>query len=255
MNRRVELAQRLFDARKDGRSVSPLTNDLPDLTVEEAYEIQDAFVHLLTGGGSPVAAIKLGLTSRAKQEQMNVDEPLYGVMTEDMRFDDGRIHLERFVQPRAEPEIAFLIGSELQGNVTRADVLAATSAVMPAVDILDSRFSGYSFNLADVVADDASAAAFAVGPSVAPVDFELGLVGCVFSVNGEIVATAAGAAALGHPADSVAWLVRKMGERGRSLAADSIVLSGALTSAVVLHAGDHLSVDIDRVGSIELQVI
>lgn len=133
--------------------------------------------------------------------------------------------------------------------------MAATTAVMPAIDILDSRFAGYSFTLADVTADNASGARFALGGTRVPVDgIDLRTVGCVFEKNGQLVGAAAGAAVLGHPAAAVAWFVGKLAERRRSLPAGSVVLAGALTSAVPVAAGDVVSATIDRVGSIELAV-
>ena len=135
-----------------------------DLTVDRAYEVQDAVLARL---GEPITAAKLGLTSRAKQQQMSVDEPLYGWMVQSMLVGSGgrgRLQRDRFIQPRAEPEIAFYTAGALSGpEVTVDEVMEATDAVAPAIDILDSRFTGYSFRLADVTADNASAAGYVLG--------------------------------------------------------------------------------------------
>lgn len=248
----ARLADRLLDAMQRGEGIPPLTDEV-DLSIDQAYEVQDAVLERLPGGVGRAA--KLGLTSRAKQEQMNVDEPLYGWYGQAMGLSPGEpLRIDELIQPRVEPEIAFLIGEELSGpGVTAAHVLAATAAVMPAVDVLDSRFTGYDFTLADVVADNCSAARYLVGDP-APVDgINLRTVGCVFRKNGRLVDTAAGAAVLDHPAGAVAWLVRKLHARDRSLPAGTTVLAGSLTAAVEVTAGDVVEVVIDRIGSVTLR--
>jgi 2-keto-4-pentenoate hydratase len=245
-----DLADRLVNAVRTRMALDPADSGL---TPEAAYEVQDRVIAAL---GGRVEAAKLGLTSKAKQQQMNVNEPSYGWLLEGSRIQPGEALIAAdLIQPRAEPEIAFLIGPALEGgSVTSAQVLAATEAVMPAIDVLDSRYAGYSFTLPDVIADNASAARYAVGPSV-PVDgIDLRAVGCVFSKNGELVATAAGAAVLDHPAGAVAWFVRKLAARGRRLEPGTLVLSGALTAAVAVGPGDTVTVEIDRIGALELSV-
>lgn len=245
----MSLAERLAAASRDRRAIEAPTEDL---SVDDAYEVQDELVKLL---GGDVVAAKLGLTSLAKQEQMNVSEPLYGWLTDAMQLDVGEPVLrDELIQPRVEPEIAFLLGEELGGRgVTAAQVLAATHAVMPALEVLDSRFSGYRFTLPAVISDDASAGRFRLGN---PVPLEAGtdlrLVGCMFEKNGELVATAAGAAVLDHPAAAVAWLVRKLAARGRTLPAGTAVLSGALCAAVTIEPGDLIRASFDRLGSVDL---
>jgi 2-keto-4-pentenoate hydratase len=187
---------------------------------------------------------------------MNVEEPAYGWLLEGSRLGPGTtLSSTELIHPRAEPEIAFLIGQELSGKaVGTSQVLSATQAVMAAVDVLDSRYAGYKFTLPDVIADNASAARFAVGDPMALEGINLRTVGCIFCKNGELVATAAGAAVLDHPAAAVAWLVRKLSSRGRSLPAGSLVLSGALTVSVPVAPGDVVTVELDRIGSLQLAV-
>jgi 2-oxo-3-hexenedioate decarboxylase len=243
-----KIARRLVEAI--GRRI-PLEPGWGDLDVDGAYAVQDAVVEML---GRPAICAKLGLTSRAKQEQMQVAEPLYGWLIEGSAIEPGAaLACEELIQPRVEPEIAFLTSSDLAGSgVTAAHVLAATAAVMPAIDVLDSRYAGYRFTLPDVIADNASAARFVVGDPVSPVGIDLRRVGCVFSKGGEVVATAAGAAVLEHPAAAVAWFVRSLGARGRMLPAGSLVLAGALTAAVPVAPGDSVTVEIDRIGGVEM---
>lgn len=246
------LADRLVRAMADREAIPPLT-DAVELSIDEAYRIQDAVVGRLPGGAGRAA--KLGLTSRAKQEQMGVDEPLYGWYGAGMALHPGEpLETDELIQPRVEPEIAFLVGEELAGpGTTAAHVLAATAAVLPALDVLDSRFAGYRFTLPDVVADNCSAARYATGDPVRPDGIDLRTVGCVFRHNGRVADTAAGAAVLGHPAASVAWLVRALAARDRSLPAGTLVLAGSLTAAVSVAPGDVVSATVDRIGRVELR--
>jgi 2-keto-4-pentenoate hydratase len=242
-----DLVERIVNAV---RTRTPLDPARSGLTPEAAYEVQDQVIAAL---GGEVEAVKIGLTSKAKQQQMNVNEPSYGWLLRGSRLQPGEpLVVSELIQPRVEPEIAFLTSKALSGPVTVAQVLAATAAVMPAIDVLDSRYSGYQFTLPDVIADNASAARYKVGDPVSVSGIDLRTVGCVFQKNGVVVATAAGAAVLDHPAASVAWLVGKLAERGQELAAGSLVLAGALTAAFPIAPGDVVTVEIDRVGSVHL---
>jgi 2-oxo-3-hexenedioate decarboxylase len=248
-------AATLAAAARNSTAMAPLTDTYPDLDVATAYRIQDALVAERLRSGSAVVGAKLGLTSAAKQQQMNVDSPIYGWLTDDMALDLGApLECARFIQPRCEPEVAFLLARDLAGTqVTAAHVLAATEAVMPAVDVLDSRYAGYKFTLPDVVADNASSAGFVLGGSIVdPRGIDLRLVGCVLEHNGTVVATAAGAAVLGHPAASVASLVRSLAARDRGLTAGQVIMAGALTEAVAVAPGDTVVARIDRLGTVEI---
>jgi len=251
------LARHLAGRRLARVAGKGLIVDHPELDVDTAYQVQDAGVRLLTDAGERPIGYKLGLTSRAKQVQMGVDEPLYGELTDAMLLEAGEpLRAADHIQPRVEPEIAFLMRTELAGDrIGAAQVLAATAAVAPAIEVVDSRYAGYSFTLADVVADNASAGRLALGGVRHHADgVDLRLVGCLLEHNGRLVATAAGAAALGHPAAAVAWLVRALARRGRGLAAGDVVLSGALTEAVPVAPGDVVVASFDRLGTVELPV-
>jgi 2-keto-4-pentenoate hydratase len=246
---------RLLGAVRDRTATTPLTNDFPELDEATALAVQDAVVQARVDGGARVVGAKLGLTSVAKQRQMKVDRPLYGWLTDDMQIDVGEaVVCGRYIQPRVEPEIAFLLGRDLEGpQVTAAHVLAATEAVFGAIDVLDSRFAGYAFTFNDVTADNASSAGFVLGGTpLDPYGLDLRLTGCVLEKNGELVSTAAGAAVLGHPAAAVAWLVRTLAARGRGLEAGHVVMAGALTEAVAVAPGDTVVARFDRLGSVEI---
>ncbi|WP_370328048.1 2-keto-4-pentenoate hydratase [Euzebya sp.] len=243
------LPARLAEAIRTRTAIEP---DADDLTVDAAYDLQDELIGLL--GRSPRAA-KLGLTSVAKQEQMGVDEPAHGWLLEGSEVEVGTaLACDELIQPRCEPEIALRVAQELAGpDVTASDVLAATDAVMPAIDVLDSRYAGYRFTLPAVVADNISAARYALGAPVGVAGIDLRLLGCVLEVDGRLVATAAGAAVLDHPAAAVAWFVRSLHRRGRALAAGTTVLAGALTAAVPIGPGSVVRATFDRIGAVELR--
>ena len=249
------LALLLTAAQAQRAGIAALTTTSGPFGEETAYQVQDAVVAARVAAGQPVAGAKLGLTSEAKQRQMKVSQPLYGWLTSDMALDVGQpLDCGALIQPRCEPEIAFLLGRDLAGpQVTAAHVLAATEAVFPAIDVLDSRFAGYSFTLPDVIADNASAAGYLLGgQATEPGGVDLRLTGLVLEKNGELAATAAGAAVLGHPAAAVAWLARVLHGRGRGLTAGQVVMAGALTEALPVAPGDVIVAHFDRLGSVEL---
>lgn len=165
--------------------------------------------------------------------------------------------MDALIHPKVEPEIAFLLGEDLVGpGVMATHVLAATKAIFPALEVLDSRFQGFQFRAADVVADNASSARLTIGGRlIPPTAIDLRLVGAVYEKNGQVVATAAGAAVLGHPAAAVAWMANKLADLGGSLRAGEIILAGALVSAVDVTAGDWVRVSFDGLGSLTLRCV
>jgi 2-oxo-3-hexenedioate decarboxylase len=250
----IQIDDRVVALRKAELSrttIPKLTDAQPDLTVAAAYEIQRRLVGLRLDAGERLVGAKLGLTSAAKQYEMSVSEPIYGLLTDGMR---GEPDLARLIHPRAEPEIALILGRELRGPATVEEVLAATRAVAPAIEIIDSRYEGFRFRLADVVADNASAARFVLGEERPLADLPpLPLIGCVLTVGGAVHATAAGAAVMDDPALAAAWLVERLAERGEGLSPGSIVLTGGLTAAVTLERGVAVRAEFDRLGTVEVQ--
>ena len=245
---------RLLGAVATRTGTAPLTDSM-ELDEATALDVQDAVVRARVDAGHAIVGAKLGLTSVAKQKQMNVDRPLYGWLTADMQVDTGAaVRCDTYIQPRVEPEIAFLLGRDLEGpSVTAAQVLAATEAVFGAIDVLDSRYAGYKFTFNDVTADNASSAGFILGgTAMDPYGIDLRLTGCVLEKNGELIATAAGASVMGHPASAVAWLVRALARRGQGLEAGHVVMAGGMTEAVAVSPGDTVVATFDRLGSVEI---
>lgn len=246
-------AERL-DAAATGRmTVAPLSGDgLTDAST--AYEVQSALVKRRLDRGDRLVGGKLGLTSKAKQIAMGVDKPLYGMVTSGMLRTSGeRLSLTELIHPRVEPEIAFVLGEPLEGpEVGVADVLAATRYLVPALDVIDSRYEGFSFTHVDAIADNASSAAFALGDDLVAPRGDLALTGCVIEVDGRVVQSAAGAAVMGHPAAAVAFMANQLVKVDRRLEAGWIVLSGGLTAPVPLRPGSTVTATISGLGSVTL---
>ncbi|MET7992664.1 fumarylacetoacetate hydrolase family protein [Amycolatopsis sp. NPDC005232] len=246
-------AGRLDDAATTQATVAPLTTDgLADLRT--AYEVQDTLVRLRLDRGERLVGGKLGLTSRAKQLAMGVDKPLYGLVTSGMsRASGSRLSLKDLIHPRVEPEIAFVLGEALEGpDVTVSDVLGATRYLCAALDVIDSRYEGFSFRHLDAIADNASSAAFALGDDLVAPHGDLALTGCVLEVDGQVVESAAGAAVMGHPAAAVAFMANQLALAGKRLEAGWVVLSGGLTAPVPLRAGSTVTATLSGLGSVTL---
>ena len=250
-----DMATRLIAAEETRTAISPFSDDQTGIDLDTAYAAQWAFVQSKLDAGEQLIGAKLGLTSRAKQEAMNVAEPLYGWITSSMIIDSGApVDRSGLIHPRAEPEIAFLLGRDITAPATVTSVLAATEAVFAAVDVLDSRYHDFRFSLPDVVADNASGGRIALGAQARRPEelVDLRLLGCVLRAGGEVVATAAGAAVSGHPAAAVAWLANRLGAQGQSLRAGMLVLSGGLTAPVPLEPGTAITAELDGLGSVEV---
>ncbi len=235
------------------RELQAITKQVDELSIDDAYAIQAALLELQLGRGDTLAGAKLGLTSKAKQEQMGVDEPVYGwVPASTVLGADGAVALDELIHPRCEPELVFRLGQDLAGpGVTAGDVLDATSEVVGGIEVIDSRYEAFSFTLPDVIADNTSAARVAIGADgVGPRDADLTTLGCVFVVDGEITGTATGAALLGDPAECVAMLANHLGKHGQKLEAGWIVMAGAATDARPLAAGTVATARYSHLGSV-----
>jgi 2-oxo-3-hexenedioate decarboxylase len=245
-------ASQLDEAVRERATIELFTAQAAGFDVAAAYEVQRVCYERRIAAGDTPLGYKLGLTSRAKQEAMGVAEPLWGRLTARMLLaEEEPLELATLIHPRAEPELAFLIAREIDGaTATTASVLAATEAVFPALEILDSRYENFKFTLPDVIADNASAARVVVGGralSAYACDWQLE--GMVLRHDGAVVETAAGAAVSGHPAAAVAWLASQVG----SVPAGAIVLSGGLTAPVTLDVGSTVTAQFTNLGSVTLR--
>ncbi|WOF43058.1 fumarylacetoacetate hydrolase family protein [Sphingopyxis indica] len=244
-----ELAERLRNAYSAG-AIPPLRDGLDILDAHGAYAVQTINTRFWESQGRRVVGRKAGLTARAVQAQLGVDQPDFGVLFEDMRIDDGG-HLDprRCIQPKAEAEIAFILRSDLPDVETPLDqVAAAIDTVHAAIEIVDSRIEDWRIGFADTVADNGSSAFFVLSQEAhSIVGADLYTAGMVMEVNGEIVSLGAGAAAFGHPLKAARWLACTLAERGEPLRRGDILLAGALGPMVALEAGDHV---VARVGGL-----
>lgn len=247
MSEAAKVAELLAGARRDRQPVDPY----PDLTRDDAHLARDLGVRARVAAGETVVGARIGFTSAAKRAAGGIDEPVAGTLTSGMLATYGTpVDLTALIQPRVEPEIAFLLGRDLAGPASVTAVLAATEALFAVADVCDSRYREGGRTPADLVADNVSAALVALGPrAVRPSDVEdPRLIGCVVRVDGEVAATAAGAAALGHPAAAVVWLLAA----GVALPAGSLVLTGGLTAAVPLTPGRSVTVEFDGLGTVDV---
>jgi 2-keto-4-pentenoate hydratase len=247
------IAAELLAAYGPGPTLPPLTSTYDGLTVDDAYAIQQIQIGRRLADGAAIIGYKVGLTSAAMQQQMGVYQPDFGHLLTDMLYPaDAPIPAARFRQPRAEPEIALILDRELRGpGLSVADLMSATAYALPAIEIIDSRITDWKIGLVDTVADNASSGGLVLGQSPVPAGGrDLSLAGCVFRRNGRIVGTGAGAAVLGSPWHAATWLANSLTARGVELAAGSIVLTGSITAAVPVTAGDAVTVTIDGLGSV-----
>lgn len=232
-----------------------------DISLEEAYDIQRASMARRLERGERLVGMKMGLTSRAKMEQVGVHSPIYGHLTDQMLLGDGgALDPSEHVHPRVEPEVAFILGRDLEGPTTPSDALAAVESICGALEVIDSRYRDFKFTIIDVVADNASSSKLVLGPkrlapaALADAGFDLGNLGMVLEHNGQVVQTGSSAAIFDHPLRSLAELANLLAERGEKLAAGQIVLAGAATAAVHVSSGDHVRAVIDGLGAVELFV-
>ena len=246
------LGDTLYAALRDGKTIDPLTSSHPDITIEDAYHVQQRMVDLRLQNGETIVGKKIGVTSQAVMNMLGVFQPDFGYLLSGMVYGEGdTIALSSLIQPKAEGEIAFVLKRDLQGpGVTNAEVLAATECVMACFEIVDSRIRDWKIKIQDTVADNASCGVFVLGDrAVRPTDVDLGTCGMVFERNGEVIGTGAGAAALGSPVNAVAWLANPLGRLGIGLKAGEVILSGALAAMAPIKAGDNFRVSIGGIGA------
>ena len=253
-----QLGDELYGALTACQVLDPLSSHHPDITIEDAYAIQQRLIARRLDAGERVVGKKIGVTSQAVMNMLGVFQPDFGILLDGMVYNEGQpIEARTLIQPKAEGEIAFVLKKDLMGpGVTAADVMAATEGVMACFEIVDSRIRDWKIQIQDTVADNASCGVFVLGDRlVDPRDVDLATCGMVLEKNGEIVATGAGAAALGHPANAVAWLANTLGRLGMGLKAGEVVLSGSLGIMVPVQAGDSLRVTIGGIGGCSVRFI
>ena len=252
----AQLAEHLENCQLQAKDTPKITNDHPDMDWDDAYAIQDVILQRKLARGARVVGLKAGLTSHAKMKQMGVTDPVFGFLVDEYVVSEGAtVNVSELIHHKVEPEIAFVLKHALKGPGCHIGaVLAATEFVMPGIEVIDSRYRDFKFDLKSVVADNTSAARFVVGgQAIRPEQVDLRTVGVVLEKNGEPVALGAGAAVLGHPAAAIAMLANHLGRRGQEIPAGSLILSGGVTEAVAVNAGDNVTLRVQGMGSVGLR--
>lgn len=242
----------LYEAFLSRQRIAHLVPREPDITLEDAYRIQEHFVARRLQAGETVVGKKIGATSKPVQEFLGVFQPDFGILTSGMVFHDGAtIDLSQLIQPRAEAELAFVLKEDLKGpGITATDVLRATDYVLPCFEIVDSRFHDWNIKIQDTVADNASCGVYVLGSTPGdPRRLDITLAGMVLEKNGELFSTGVGAAVQGSPANAVAWLANTLGALGIPFRAGEVILSGSQSALVPVAEGDALVCTIGGLGS------
>jgi 2-keto-4-pentenoate hydratase len=250
---RGEAARLLLDAYATGKPIAPLTSTYEVMTLDDAYAVQLLQIDELTGSGRTIRGHKVGLTSAAMQRLMGVDEPDYGHLLDDFFYlEHAPIPLRRFIQPRIEPEVAFVLRRPLRGpGVTVHEAIAAIDFVLPALEIVDSRIQDWKIGLFDTIADNASSGAVVLGSRPTALhEVDLRLAGAVMTRNGLVVGTGAGGAVLGSPLTSLVWLANTVGERGVTLEAGHVILPGSVCAMTPVAAGDTVTATFAGLGTV-----
>jgi 2-oxopent-4-enoate/cis-2-oxohex-4-enoate hydratase len=246
-----QLGDELYTALTTRQVIDPLTSRHSEITIEDAYHIQQRMLSRRLDAGEKVVGKKIGVTSAAVMNLLGVRQPDFGYMLDGMIYNEGEaIPIDTLIQPKAEGEIAFMMKHDLMGpGVTAADVLAATEGVMTCFEIVDSRIRDWKIKIQDTVSDNASCGVFVLGDRlVDPRNVDLATCGMVLEKNGDIACTGAGAATLGNPVNAMVWLTNTLGRLGIPLKAGEIVLSGSLGPMIPIKAGDNLRVTIGGIG-------
>jgi len=250
----IEKTALAVDQAARNATAIPQFSETMDMTVDEAYLVQALSMEQRYGRGERQVGIKMGLTSRAKMQQVGVDEVIWGRLTNAMLVEDGgEVDISNYVHPRAEPEVAFLMKKPLSGPVSPAQALAAVEAVAPAIEIIDSRYKDFKFSLTDVVADNSSSSGFVVGPWARP-DTDTSNLGVVFEFDGRPVQIGSTAAILGHPLRSLAAGSKMLGASMMTIEEGWIVMAGGITAAEALRPGIYVSNTVESLGRVGFSV-
>lgn len=242
------LARTLDEAAREARELAQIDPG-NKLSMEDAYAIQKLSIGLRESRGERRAGVKMGFTSRAKMIQMGLSDVVWGRLTDRMQEEEGgNVDFKRFIHPRVEPEIAFLLKKPLSGHVTPAQALAAVEAIAPAIEIIDSRYREFKFSLPDVIADNASSSGFVIGPWCSPQQ-DFSNLGLTLSIDGRVLQVGSTAAILNHPLRSLVAAARLSAAAGEPLQAGWVVMAGGATAAEWIKPGQYVSIEMERLGS------
>lgn len=249
----------LYEAMRNRSTIAPLSEQSPEITIEDAYAVSRRMLERRLADGEVMIGKKIGVTSKVVMDMLNVRQPDFGFLTDKMVYGNcAEVPASKtLIQPKAEGEIAFVLKQDLEGpGITNADVIAATDFVMPCFEIVDSRIRDWQIKIEDTVADNASCGAIVLGDkTVSPLDVDLSTCGIVVTLNGEIVSTGAGAAAMGSPVNAVTWLANTLGAFGIALKAGELILSGSLVPLQAVSPGDAMQMEIGGIGQASVRFV
>jgi 2-keto-4-pentenoate hydratase len=251
-------ANALRSARTNRWPIAPVSATFGISGLDASYAVAEINTQTDLAAGRRIVGLKVGLTSKAVQTQLGVDQPDFGVLFDDMEYLSGQdIPMARLIQPKVEAEVAFVVGRDLiAANPSYAEFLAVISYALPALEIVDSAITDWKISLVDTVADNASSALYVLGDQPVPVgQLSLGELGMSMTKNGQVVSVGTGAACLGHPLRAAYWLARTMAARGQGLKAGQVVLSGALGPMVPVGAGDLIQAQIGALGNVSCRMV
>ncbi|AXL68748.1 4-oxalocrotonate decarboxylase [Pseudomonas aeruginosa] len=254
----LALAEHIENAELQAHDIHKVTNDYPEMTFADAYDIQWEIRRRKEERGNKIVGLKMGLTSWAKMAQMGVETPIYGFLADYFSVPDGGVvDCSKLIHPKIEAEIAVVTKAPLVGPGCHiGDVIAAVDYVIPTVEVIDSRYENFKFDLISVVADNASSTRYITGGRMANLeDVDLRTLGVVMEKNGEVVELGAGAAVLGHPLSSVAMLANLLAERGEHIPAGTFIMTGGITAAVAVAPGDNITVRYQGLGSVSARFV
>jgi 2-oxo-3-hexenedioate decarboxylase len=254
----LALAEHLENAELQAHDVTMITADYPAMDWSDAYAIQDEIRRRKEARGNRTVGLKAGLTSFAKMKQMGVSDPVFGFVSDYMAVPDGgEIKLSELIHPKVEAEICVVTKAPLKGpGCNIAAVMAAVDFVLPAVEVIDSRYRDFKFDLKSVIADNTSSSRFVAGGRMRNLaDLDLRTLGVVMEVNGEIVSMATGAAVLGNPLTAVVMLANQLGKRGLEIPAGTFIMTGGVTEAVLVKAGDNVCVSFQDLGTVSFRFV
>ena len=255
----LQLAKQHEWARREVKSIDPITVEHPELTIDDAYAVQQAWVELQISEGANLVGRKIGLTSRAMQQQMKIDEPDFGALLDYMVMRSGvELRHADYVDPKLEVEVAFIIGKRLSGDsVTIEEVLNATEYIQPALELIDARsyrvhpITKRARTIVDTIADNAADAGVILGgEKVKPTEVDMRWIGAIFSCNGVVEETGLAAGVLGHPANGIAWVARRIAPYGLAIEPGQIILAGSFTRASTTQPGDQFVADYGPLGTV-----
>lgn len=250
-----QIAEQLFSALQTRTTIEPLTSVHPDISIDDAYSISLHLLERRLARGEHVVGKKIGVTSQAVMDMLDVRQPDFGFLTDAMRYEDEMPISDHLIQPRAEGELAFILKKDLVGpGITNADVIAATEAVVPCFEVVDSRIESWRIKIQDTIADNASCGFFAINEQAAIHPQKIALSDCRMTVtkNDAVISQGLGSAAMGDPIRCVTWLANTLGQFGITLSSGDIILSGSLVPLEPIEAGDRMTVSIEGMGDCSL---